>query len=79
MNNKKMKCIKISTADTVSKIEYILGTILQISIYFITIIYAHYVYNEDFIPIHILTHMYNNISIFLIIGEFCIKYVGEVM
>lgn len=74
-----MKCIKISTAKTISKLESVLGIILQISVFLITIIYGHYVYSKDFMPIHILSHLYNNISIFLILGEFCIKYIGEIL
>ena len=73
MNNlsssiKKLSYVEISTA-----------FVLQIAMILITLVYEHEVYFEDFTPIFIIDHYYNNISIFLFLGELCTLFIGDIM
>lgn len=64
---------------SLSYIEIATGFVLQSSMILITLVYEHEVYFEDFSPIYIIDHLYNNISIFLLIGELCTLFIGDVM
>ena len=53
--------------------------VLQIAMILITLVYEHEVYFEEFSPIFIIDHYYNNISIFLLLGELCTMFIGDIM